>query len=86
MLKAIEEQWHQLCGFHPLMQKDRLPERSLSPLSTGGIKNLSRLDSQGASLAELCRRDCLTGPIRDWTDEMISILVNSTITISFRYR
>ena len=93
MLKAIEEQWHQLAlGSIRFMQKDRLPGTltfRFTLLSTGGIKNLSRLDSQGASLAaELCRQAIASrAPFGNWTEDMISDFGKfDEITISFRYR
>jgi hypothetical protein len=93
MLKAIEEQWHQLAlGSIRFMQKDRLPGTltfRFTLLSTGGIKNLARLDSQGASLAaELCRQAIASrAPFGNWTEDMISGFGKfDEITISFRYR
>ena len=93
MLKAIEEQWHQLAlGSIRFMQKDRLPGTltfRFTLLSTGGINNLSRLDSEGASLpAELCRQAIASrAPFGNWTKEMISDFGKfDEITISFRYR
>ena len=93
MLKAIEEQWHQLAiGSIRFMQKDRLPGTltfRFSLLSTGRVKNLSRLDSEGASLAaELCRQAIASrAPFGNWTEEMISDFGKfDEITISFSYR
>ena len=93
MLKAIEEQWHQLAlGSIRFMQKDRLPGTltfRFTLLSTGGINNLSRLDSEGASLAaELCRQAIASrAPFGNWTEDMISDFGKfDEITISFRYR
>ena len=93
MLKAIEEQWHQLAiGSIRFMQKDRLPRTltfRFTLLSTGKIINLSRLDSEGASLpAELCRQAIASrAPFGNWTEDMISSFGKfDEITISFRYR
>jgi hypothetical protein len=93
MLKAIEEQWHQLAlGSIRFMQKDRLPGTltfRFTLLSTGGINNLSRLDSEGVSLAaELCRQAIASrAPFGNWTKDMISDFGKfDEITISFRYR
>jgi hypothetical protein len=93
MLKAIEEQWHQLAlGSIRFMQKDRLPGAltfRFTLLSTGRIKNLSRMDSEGASLAaELCRQAIASrAPFGNWTEDMISDFGKfDEITIGFRYR
>jgi len=93
MLKAIEEQWHQLAfGSMRFIQKDRLPGTltfRFTLLSTGRIKDLSRLDSEGASLAaELCRQAIASrAPFGNWSEDMISDFGKfDEITISFTYR
>ena len=93
MLKAIEEQWHQLAfGSMRFIQKDRLPGTltlRFTLLSTGRIKDLSRLDSEGASLAaELCRQAIASrAPFGNWSKDMISDFGKfDEITISFTYR
>ena len=93
MLKAIEEQWHQLAfGSMRFIQKDRLPGTltlRFTLLSTGRIKDLSRLDSEGSSLAaELCRQAIASrAPFGNWSEDMISDFGKfDEITISFTYR
>lgn len=93
MLKAIEEQWHQLAfGSMRFIQKDRLPGKltlRFTLLSTGRIKDLTRLDSEGASLAsELCRQAIASrAPFGNWSEDMVSDFGKfDEITISFTYQ
>lgn len=93
MLKAIEEQWHQLAtGSIRFLQKDRVPGTvtyRFTLLPTGKIERLTRLDTGKSSLpSELCRQAIASRvPFGIWTDEMIKDFGQSDeVTISFRYR
>jgi hypothetical protein len=93
MLKAIEEQWHQLAvGSLRFLQKDRVPDTvtfRFTLLPTGKIEKIARLDSGKSSLpAELCRQAIASRvPFGIWTEEMIKDFGQSDeVTISFRYR
>ncbi len=92
MMQSIEEQWNQLArGSIQFLQRDRLPSTITIRFkldSTGNITNLTRIDSEGFSLAaELCRQAIASRvPFGKWTDKMINDFGHTDqITISFRY-
>ena len=92
MLQSIEEQWNQLAsGSIQFLQQDRLPGKITLRFkleANGRIKNLSRIDNEGYSLAaELCRQAIASRvPFGKWTEKMINDFGQSDeITISFQY-
>lgn len=92
MLKSIEEQWNQLVtGSNQYIQHDRLPGKitlRFKLQASGQILNLTRIDTEGYSLAaELCRQAIASRvPFGKWTSKMISDFGQSDeITLSFQY-
>jgi hypothetical protein len=93
MLQSIEEQWNQLArGSIHYLQRDRLPGRisfRFKLEASGQIKDLSRIDNEGYSLAaELCRQAIASRvPFGEWTEKMINDFgLSDEMTLNFQYR
>ena len=93
MLQSIEEQWNQLArGSIHYLQRDRLPGRisfRFKLEASGHIKDLSRIDNEGYSLAaELCRQAIASRvPFGEWTEKMINDFgLSDEMTLNFQYR
>jgi hypothetical protein len=93
MLQSIEEQWNQLArGSIHYLQRERLPGRisfRFKLEASGQIKDLSRIDNEGYSLAaELCRQAIASRvPFGQWTEKMINDFgLSDEMTLNFQYR
>ncbi len=93
MLRAIEEQWHQLIhGSRFYIQYDQFPRKvvfKFSLLSNGHIDDLAQANESIKNLGvELCRQSISSRvPFGDWSEEMINSFGHSDeVTITFEYR
>ena len=93
MLRAIEDQWHQLIqGSRSYIQYDQFPRKvvfKFSLLSSGHIDDLAQANESIKNLGvELCRQSISSRvPFGDWSEEMINSFGHSDeVTITFEYR